>query len=126
MAEIDAVKGQIRRVLANLMASPSLRKTVTYRKFTGQSAFDRSKGVPVETFDETTVTALELRHNQRSAMASSSASVEVGDLAYMFLAEDIPSGFSMKDRLVADGKEKKIKAIDPAIDLTILISVDGT
>lgn len=124
MGLMAQIRPPVMAVLNQLLSDGQLSKTVTYRKFSGQ-AWSESKGVDAETFVESAIDAIELRHNQKSIAAASSSELEVGDYMYVFRADDLPEGYSMKDQIVVSGSVKRIKNIDNVFGMAVTMSVDG-
>ena len=107
-----------------VFTDPVLKERVTYRSFTGQS-FDRSVGYNVNTYSDKKIKAVRMKHNKRSS-ESVWGKVEIGDVLFVFLYEDMPTGLSQKDIIVDnDDNLFKIKDITPLMEIVILITVEG-
>ena len=125
MGVISRIRGPVRSVINMLLTDPYLKKVVLYRKFSGQT-FDSSAGHTVDAYEDLSLAAVELRHNNRSVLAAASSEIQAGDLLYIFRAEDLPENYSMRDCIVSGGTVKKIKVITDIFDMAVLMSVDGT
>ena len=107
-----------------LMKDDTLYAVVTYKKWESQS-FDRSLGHSVTVFDDTSVDAIKLRHNARSAMIASSE-VQAGDPVFFMRYDDAPSGMSLKDEIVdANDNLFNVKDIADAFGIAYLITVES-
>lgn len=116
---------QIQAVLTQLFADDVLPEDVTYRKYSGQT-FDAGLGRAIDSYDETPLVAVRLRHNQRSQSVSNTQ-VEVGDNLFMFDFRGFPTGYSLKDQIVdAGGLTYDIKGIDNIFELAISCTVKGS
>ncbi len=122
---ISRVRTPVMNVIDMFLADTMIAESLTYRKFRGQ-AFSEEEGHNVDTFDESTVTGLRLRHTLRTASASQ-GNVEKGDQFFLFRLDAIPSGFSMKDKIVdLNDAIFSITAIDRILDLAVTFTVDGS
>lgn len=125
MSLFSQVFPQIRAVLTALFNDEVLPEDVIYRSYAGQS-FDSGEGRAIDSYDETTLVAVRLRHNQRSQSVSNTQ-VEVGDVLFMFDFRGFPTGYSLKDQIVdADGLTYDIKGIDNIFELAISCTVKGS
>lgn len=115
---------QIQAVLTQLFADDVLPEDVIYRKYSGQT-FDTDLSRTIDSFDETPLVAVRLRHNQRS-VAVSNSKVEVGDNLFMFDFRGFPTGYSLKDQIVdGAGVTYDIKGIDNIFELAMSCTVKG-
>lgn len=125
MSLFSQVFPQIRAVLTALFNDDVLPEDVIYRSYSGQS-FDSGEGRAIDSYDETTLAAVRLRHNQRSQSVSNTQ-VEVGDNLFMFDFRGFPTNYSLKDQIVdADGLTYDIKGIDNIFELAISCTVKGS
>jgi len=124
MGLFSQIEGPVRAVLDDLFADEDLRDTIMYRKYSGQS-FDDTVGHNVNTFSESSVYAIRLRHTHRSALAGV-LNIQIGDELYMFRYDDLPIGLSLKDEIVDEnGVTQKVKQIQPIFGLATAITIEG-
>lgn len=120
----DAVQEPLKAVVAELLRSKGAEK-VTYKRYTGQAAFDKSVGFATNTYDEIPLYAFRMRHNQNSVKVSTS-DVQVGDLLFLFSGASFPTDTSLKDVVVdAAGNELGIKGIDPIFSIAVSVTIAG-
>jgi hypothetical protein len=124
MSIIDQIRSPVAGLLQKLLADRKLAKNVTYRQWKSQ-AFDEAQGHAEDTYEDSLVKAVKLKHTRKSVAASTSSAVEVGDVVYVFKAADLPLDVSLKDLLVADLQTQTIKAIDDIFGLAWFVTVEG-
>jgi hypothetical protein len=124
MGFFNQIEGPVKQVINDIINDPGLNQGITYRKFAGQE-FSESHGHNVDTYEEYSVTTVQLRHNQRS-VKEATANVEAGDPLFLFRYADLPDGVSLKDQIVsAEGATMKVKDISKIFGLAISITVEG-
>lgn len=124
MGFFGAIKKPTKTILNQIFADQELSSVVTYRKFTGQT-FDDSVGYNVDTFDESSITVVELKHGQESVFVQV-GEVQVGDVLFLFKFDDFPLGYSLKDQIQdSTGNLYNLKKITPIFELAVVVTVDG-
>ena len=122
MSIFSQVRAPVQRTLTELLSDENFREQVTYKRHTGQ-AFNSSAGYTVDTYEDTVLYTVRMRHNQDSVKVSTSA-VEVGDVLFLFDGSTFPDDSSLKDTIEdADGNAMGIKGIDPIFDLAVIVTV---
>ena len=120
----DAIQDPLRKLIAELMRTENLREKVVYKRYTGQG-FDASVGYTVNTYEESELYAVRMRHNKNSVKMSAS-DVQVGDVLFLFDGASFPADSSLKDLVVdAAGNELGIKGIDPIFDFAVSVTIVG-
>lgn len=115
---IDPVTG----IVAELLRDENFRELVTYKKYTGQS-FDATVGYTVNTYEDSDLYAVRMRHTKNSVRLSASE-VEVGDVLFIFGGSDFPSDSSLKDVIEDEsGNVFGIKGIDPVFEMATIVTV---
>jgi len=118
------VKGPTESVLRQLLADTRLSEKVTYKRFDSE-AYDRSLRYNVASYTSYSLTGINLRHNSKSVAVATSR-VQVGEPVYVFNAEDIPDGISLKDVIVDEnGNELKVKAIQNIFNIAVSVTVES-
>lgn len=116
---------QIQAVLTQLFADDVLPEDVIYRSYVGQT-FDSGEKRTIDSYNDVPLTAVRLRHNQRSQQVSNTH-VEVGDVLFMFDFRGFPENYALKDQIVdAAGTTFDIKGIDNIFELAISVTVKGS
>lgn len=117
--------GPVKEFLTRLMSDDRLREKVTYKKYVS-GAHSQSAGYKVIVYNSYSLSGVRLRHNRRS-MALSSGAVSAGDEVFLFRADDLPSGISLKDQIVdAEDNTSNVGVIDNVFGLAVLISIEGS
>jgi len=118
------VKGPTESVLRQLLADTRLSEQVTYKRFDSES-YNSSLGYNVASYTSYSLTGINLKHNSQS-VAVATTKVQVGEPVYVFNAEDMPDGISLKDVIVdSKGNELKVKAIQNIFDIAVSITVES-
>jgi len=118
------IKSPIWKILDNLKEEGEVSCSIVYHRFKGQVIANRVK---TDTYDEFPITALRLRHTQKSAdIARSVSEVQAGDIIYMIDARDFPTGYSLKDKIVNGSSTEAVKAITPVFDILFNVTVDSS
>jgi len=116
----------IKKVLDALLADTQLRELVTYKKFASQEYDTVLKRNVVTTTDYAAVKAIRLRHTNESVQVFT-GKLEVGDQLFIFKFDDLPTGLSLKDRIVDESsKIHNAKSVDNIFDIAITVTVDGS
>jgi hypothetical protein len=122
MAIFSQIRAPVQAMVAELMSDPTFREQITYKRYTGQT-FDGSLGYTINTYQETGLYAVRMRHNQNSVKVSTS-DVEVGDVLFLFDGVTFPEDTSLKDVIEdVDGNTLGIKGIDPVFDMAVIVTV---
>jgi len=122
---LDEVSLSIKEILDALCSESRLTTTITYRKFVS-TAFDRNAGTNVDVFsDSDGIVAIKLEHSLRSATEAVGA-VQAGWPVYIIRYADAPSGMSLKDQIVDDGKTLKVAAIERLLDAAYAVTCEGS
>jgi hypothetical protein len=121
---------EVKKLLTSLMADKALAIDITLRRFTGQT-FNTVLGHNVNTYDETTIKAIKLKHNDNSRQVlgdrlQASGQLQVGDVVYLIKFDDAPGKLSLKD-LINDGTEEgiKIKQLKNIFDLAWAVTAEA-
>jgi len=114
---------KVKKVIADLIADSTLGASVVYKSFQSQTR-DATTGQIVPTFTNYSIRAVKLNHTQSSQMQWI-ASVEVGDLVFIFKPEELPTLLSMKDRVAYAGRDLAPKSIDEIFGIATCITVAG-
>lgn len=124
MGLLDDVRPSIDAVLTDLFSDTSLVREVEYKRYKDR-VYDEEKGHTVPVYDSFPIKGVRLSHTVDSVKFENSQ-VNVGDAYYMFRAQDMPSGLSLSDVIVANSKELTLKAINDGFDFVYLITISGT
>jgi hypothetical protein len=123
------IHAPVRRILEALKTEPEVKCPITYRVFTGTTN-DPVTGRPTASYTNYAITAIRLRHTEKSAEVHGSptaSEVQKGDIIYMIAAGDFPSGTSLKDKIVtADGDVEPVKSITPVFDMLFNVTVESS
>lgn len=127
---LGSIPPAIHGLLRALSTDPLFGVSLTYRRYTGQEAFDSDLGYPVQQYASTTVQALSLQHTERTvASLGLQSSVQKGDRLYLIDGNQLLVGgltvndFSEKDMLTVDGTQMKISSIKWIATLALSVTV---
>ena len=130
------IHAPVRRILEALKTEPEVKCPITYRVFTGTTN-DPTTGRPTASYTNYAITAIRLRHTEKSAevhgspttlaQGGSRSEVQKGDIIYMIAAADFPQNTSLKDKIVtADGTVEPVKSITPVFDMLFNVTVESS
>lgn len=110
-------------IAKNLFSDPLLRKSMTYKRFLGNT-YNPSTGKNTASTEDYQVTTVEMKHTLDSVKASASK-VEVGMTLFLLQYDTVTFVPDLKDTLVdnSTGKEYTIKGIDPIFNILYSITV---
>ncbi len=124
MGFFDQIAVPVRGVLDQLFADPDLTQDITYKRFRKRDWSD-DVGANVTKFRSFPLTAVRLRHTERSKLVGMSK-IEVGDEVYLLRGDDVPSGMSLKDELVTEfGVTQELKDLTDIFGLATAVTVAG-
>jgi len=129
------IKTPVRRILESLKTEPEVKYDITYKVFLA-STKDPETGRPVVTYTDVPITAIRLRHTDKSVGAlgnvaamgkgGSRSEVQAGDIVYIIEHADFPSGTSLKDKILTpDGVLESVKAITPIFEMLFEVTVES-
>lgn len=116
--------GPTRSVLNKLFADQDLAVEITYKRYVG-SSFNSTTKVTELTYTDIPLTVLRLSHTVSSQLVGTDG-VQVGDQLYLINGPDIPTGMSMRDKIVDENNnEQDIKQITPIFGLATAVTIRG-
>jgi len=133
MSIFSQIRGAVNSILPSLFGDPDLTTTVTWRVFQN-SEFDEDQGVNVDTYvDFKTISAIKVEKemhgsgNYLAANVASQMGITLGDNIYLFQAEDVPTGASVRDVIVETDVSMTyaVKKIYPVFGLITKVEVQG-
>jgi len=121
---ISNVFPMVTEILQDVMGDEGIAETITYKKYTGQG-FSDELGYVASTYDESSLTALRLQHNAKSVELIQ-APVQIGDVVFIIIGEDCPSGMSLKDIIVdSTSVSMKVADVKEIFGLAKIVSVES-
>jgi hypothetical protein len=124
MTLFSAILTPSRQLMALLRSDNNFREQLVYKEYTGET-FDEGSGHTVNTYNSHTLYGVRMYHNQESVRAATSE-VEIGDMLFMFLHEEFPEEYSLKDVIVdGEGNILGVKGIDPVFTVAVVVTVSG-
>jgi hypothetical protein len=121
------VKRQVDPTLDYLIGTSALGVSAMYKKYTGQT-FNAVTKVAVDSYSDTALSGIKSFHTFNSAVvarnSAANSEIQAGDVLYIFKFNDMPTGVSLKDRLVEGGKTYNIKSIMPIAGIVYMITVE--
>lgn len=133
MSLFGQIKSSVNSILPELFGDPDLTTVVTWKEHL-ESVFDEDAGYNVDTYkDHKTIPAIrvdkDISSNKfvQNRLAASQMGLAVGDNAYLFKAESVPIGASIRDVIVeeATGMRFSVKRINPIFGLIVKVEVKG-
>lgn len=128
MSIYGSVQRAVEHMTPKLWGDPNLGIEVTWRRFAG-STFDAVRGVNVESYDNFTLTALgtekAVGFKHTSAFPPGPGAMAIGDVVYVFLADGMPTGISVRDLLIDGDFTYGVEKIFPVIGLIVKVEVKG-
>jgi hypothetical protein len=121
----------INATLKMLTQDPLLRKTITYRHFTGEQVFNEELGHTEDGKVDYQIPSIPLRHDERSVQLYGESKVQVGDLLYIIRAKDLQDAglsradITQKDVILDEDETRKIQAISWILNFAVSITVAG-
>lgn len=125
MGIVGRVEYPVKRFIGSLLSDKKLSKDVLYRKYIS-SDFDATLGHNVVKYVDHRARAVKLAHTQESKALSTSGEVQVGDIAFVFVASELPVGISLKDQVICprlNGEIVNVKAIDEIFEIATIVTV---
>lgn len=124
MKIFSKIRGPVRQILSDLKSEDEVAQAITYKAYASQTIV---AGKPKNNYDSYSITAIRLRHSEKSAKSAGSQEIEIqqGDVVYMIDARDFPTTYGLRDLIVSGTREEKVKAITPVFDLLFLVTVDS-
>lgn len=127
------IQSAVNSILPGLFTDEDLTTTVTWKVFT-ESTFDEDQGVNVDSYREyKNIKAIKVEKemhgsgNFLSAGVASQMGITLGDNVYLFQADDVPTGASIRDVIVESdlGMTYSVRKIFPVFGLITKVEVQG-
>jgi hypothetical protein len=127
MSFFGQVRQPLQQVLALVLTDPHLSELVTYRRFLDRDMDDTNQMVVTYT-DFPNIRGVRLRESMMGSYTGAiAATLQTGADLFMFKFRDVPTGYSLKDRIVdSAGIVHTPKAIENIFDLAISVRLDGS
>lgn len=133
MSIFSQIRSSVNSILPSLFGDDDLTTTVTWKVFVSDE-FDESQGINVDTYrDYAGIKAIKVEKemhgsgNYLAANVASQMGITLGDNVYLFQADDIPTGASIRDVIVETdyGMQYSVKKIFPVFGLITKVEVQG-
>jgi len=133
MSIFAQIKSSVNSILPSLFDDPDLTTMVTWKRFEN-SAFNENTGVNEDTYkDFKSIPAIRVDKDistskfVQNRLSASQMGLAVGDNAYLFEADSVPEGASIRDIIIEEstGMRYSVKRINPVFGLITKIEVKG-
>lgn len=124
------IQSAVNSILPKLFEDDGLYVEVTYKKFVSDT-FDPAQGFNVEQYTDHEVRAIRLAATisitKRGGIRydPGTLSMQRGECVFMFQPGDLPSGLSLRDVIVQDGRNYAILNIENIFGLALKIQASG-
>jgi hypothetical protein len=132
MGLLSSVTPSVNSLILALINDPLLKKSIVYKRFSGQGSFDPALGYPVDSYDSISCDVMKLQHNAKSLkLFGLDGSVQVGDLVYVIRYSDlitstnglVKENFGSQDIILVDGAEQHVDSIKWIFEFAAAVSV---
>jgi hypothetical protein len=133
MSIFGQIQQSVNSILPSLFEDDQLTTNITWKVFTS-SAFDEDEGVNVDIYrDFKNIRGIKVEKemhgssNYLTANVAAQMGITLGDSVYLFQANDVPTGASIRDLVVeADtNMQYKIQKIFPVFGLITKVEIQG-
>lgn len=125
------IKASVKSILPQVFNDEDLNTKVTWRKFS-ESTFDATAGYNVDTYKNYVIYGLKVEHMQGIGSGKGgylpgmdATGIEYGMVSFLFRTADLPSGRSIRDRILDGDTVYRIKNFYPIMDLITKVDVEG-